>query len=158
MTGGSNSFQGFPFGSGHIPHSNPTIGSMPFSSTGQRRNPFQGWTNPAVSGMGTGNPIFGQQGNRPYSIVSSFQSIPPLASTWNPYKGLSTPYNPLGGSFAGYGGFSAEVGQTPSFAGSQGPPFGSAGSNSYYGQPGAFQNPGQSFQNFGSSPQSRWNP
>jgi hypothetical protein len=80
MMGGSASFQGFPFGSGHIPHSNPTVGSMPFSSTGQSSNPFQGWTNPAVSGIGTGNPFFGQQGNRPYSTVSSFQSIPPLAS------------------------------------------------------------------------------
>ena len=103
--GGTASFQGFPFGSGHIPHSNSMIGSMPFSSTGQGNNPFQGWTNPVVSGMGTGNPFFGQQGNRPYSIVSSFRIIPPLASAWNPYQGLSTPYNPLGGSFIGYGGF-----------------------------------------------------
>ena len=58
MMGGSTSLQGFPFGSGHIPHSNLTVGSMPFSSTGQSSNPFQGWTNPTVSG--TGNPFFGQ--------------------------------------------------------------------------------------------------
>ena len=30
MLGGSASFQGFPFGSGHIPHSNPTVGSCLF--------------------------------------------------------------------------------------------------------------------------------
>jgi len=106
---------------------------MPFSSIGQSSNPFQGWTNPGVSGTGTGNPSFGQQGNRPYSTVSSFQSISPLASAWNPYQGLSTPYNPLGGNFAGYGGFVAGVGQTPNFAGSQGLPFGSAGSVGYFG-------------------------
>ena len=97
---------------------------MPFSATGKSNNPFQGWTNPVVSGMGTRNTFFGQQGNRPYSTVSSFQSIPPLASAWNPYQGLSIPYNPLGGSFTDYGGFSAGVGKTPSFAGSQGLPFG----------------------------------
>lgn len=133
MMGGSVSFQGFPFESGHIPRSNPTIRSMPFSSLGQSSNPFQGWTNPAVSLMGTGIPFFGQQGNRPYSTISSFQSIPPLASTWNPYQGLSTPYNPLGGSFAGYGGFVAGVVQTLNFSGSQGFPFGSSGSGGYFG-------------------------
>jgi len=110
MMVGSTSFRGFPFGSAHIPHSNPTIGSMPFSSLGQSNNPFQGWTNPAISGIGTGNPFFGRQGNRPYSIVNLFRSIHPLASAWNPYQGLSTSYNPLGGNFASYGGFSAEVG------------------------------------------------
>ena len=106
---------------------------MPFSSIGQSSNPFQGWTNPTISGMGTGNPFFGQQGNRPYSTVSSFQSIPPLTFTWNPYQRLSTPYNPLEGSFAGYGGFATGVGQTPNFAGSQGLPFGSTGSAGYFG-------------------------
>jgi len=131
---------------------------MPFSSIGQRSNPFQGWTNPGVSGAGIGNPFFVQQGNRPYSIVSSFQSIPPLALAWNPYQRLSTLYNPLGGNFAGYGGFAAGVGQTLNFARSQGLPFGSASSVGYFGQLGAFQNPGQSFQNFGNSAQSRWNP
>lgn len=130
--GGSTSFQGFPFGSGHILHSNPTTGSMPFSSLGQGSNPFQGWTNLAVSSMGIGNLFFGQQGNRPYSVVSSFRSIPPLASTWDPYQGLSTPYNPLGGSFTDYGGFAAGVGQTLSYAGSQGLPFGSVGSVGYF--------------------------
>lgn len=154
MMSGSASFQGFPFGSGHIPRSNPTIESMPFSSIRKSNNPFQGWTNPGVSSAGTGNPFFGQQGNRLYTTVSSFQSIPPLASAWNPYQGLSTPYNPLGGNFVGYGGYAAEVGQTPNFAGSQGLPFGSAGSTGYFGQPGAFQNLGQYFQNFGSSTQS----
>jgi len=118
MIAGLASFQGFPFGSGHIPHSNLTVGSMPFSSMGKSSNPFQGWTNPTVSGMGTGNLFFDQQGNGLYSTISSFQSIPPLASAWNPYQGLSTPYNPSGGSFAGYGGFAAGVGQTSSFAGS----------------------------------------
>jgi len=158
MAGGSASFQGFPFGSGHIPHSNPTVGSMPSSSIGQSNNPFQGWNNPGVNSAGTGNPFIGQQGNRPYSTVSSFQSIPPLASAWNPYQGLSTPYHSLGGNFAGYGGYTAGVGQTPNFAGSQGLPFGSAGSTSYFGQPGASQILGQYFQNFGSSTQSGWNP
>ena len=129
----SASFQGFPFGSGHIPHSNPTVGSMPFSVGGQSSNPFQGWNNPGLSSAGTGNPFYGQYGNRPYTTVSAFQSIPPLASAWNPYQGLSTPYNPLGGNFAGYGGYTTEVGQTPSFAGSQGLPFGLAGSTGYFG-------------------------
>ena len=87
-----------------------------------------------------------------------FQSIPPLASAWNPYQGLSTPYHSLGGNFAGYGGYTAGVGQTPNFAGPQGLPFGSAGSIGHFGQPGASQIPGQSFQNFGSSAQSGWNP
>ncbi len=129
---GSASFQGFPFESGHIPHSNPMIGSMPFSSVGQSSNPFQGWNNPRLRSAGTGNPFFGQYGNRSYTTVSSFQSIPPLASTWNPYQGLSTPYNPLGGNLAGYGGYMAGVGQTLSFAGSQGLPVGSAGSTGYF--------------------------
>jgi len=52
----------------------------------------------------------------------------------------------------------AGVGQTLSYVGSQGMPFGSAGSAGYFRQPGAFQNRGQSFQNFGSSAQSVWNP
>jgi len=132
MMGGSTSFQGFPFGSGHIPHSNPTVTSMPFSSIGQSNSSFQGWNNPRISSAGTGNPFIGQQGNRPYCTVSSFQSIPPLASAWNPYQGLSTPYH-LGGNFAGYVGYTAGVGQTPNFAGSQGFPFGSAGSTGYFG-------------------------
>lgn len=93
MMSGSASFQGFPFGSGHIPHSNPTVGSMPFPFTGQGSNPFQSWTNPVVSGIGTGNQLFDQQGNVSYSLVNSFQSFPPLANAWNPYQGLSTPYN-----------------------------------------------------------------
>ena len=154
----SASFQGFPFGSGHIPHSNPTVGSMPFSSVGQSSNPFQGWNNPGLSSAGTGNPFYGQYGNRPYTTVSSFQSIPPLALAWNPYQGLSTPYSPFGGKFAGSSGYTAGVGQTPRFTGSQGFPFGPAGSTGYFGQPGASQNPGQSFQSFGSATQSEWNP
>ena len=158
MMGGSASFQGFPFGSGHIPHSNPTVGSMPFSSIGQSSNPFQGWNNLGASSAGTANPFIGQQGGRPYSTVSMFQSVPPLASAWNPYQGLSTPYHSLGGNFAGYGGYTAGVGQTPNFAGPQGLPVGSAGSIGHWGQPGASQIPGQSFQNFGSSAQSGWNP
>jgi len=52
MASGSTSFQGFPFGGGHIPHSNPSLGSIPFPSMDQSYNPFQGWTNPAVSGLG----------------------------------------------------------------------------------------------------------
>lgn len=38
MPSGSVAFQGFPFGSGHIPHATPSlnIGSLPFSSQGQR--------------------------------------------------------------------------------------------------------------------------
>lgn len=72
MMSGLASFRGFPFGSGHIPHSNLTVGSMPFSFTNQGSNPFQGWNNPAVSGTGAGNPFFGQQGNMSYSSVSSF--------------------------------------------------------------------------------------
>ena len=55
MMSGSASFQGFPFGSGHIPHSNSTIESMPFPFTSQGSNPFQSWTNPAVSGIGARN-------------------------------------------------------------------------------------------------------
>lgn len=72
MMSGSTSFQGFPFGSGHIPHSNPTIGSMPFSFTCQVNNPFQSWTNPTVSGIGVGNQFFGQKGNVSYYLVNSF--------------------------------------------------------------------------------------
>lgn len=82
---GSTSFQGFPFGSGHIPHSNPTVGSMPFPCTSQGSNPFQSWTNPAVSGIGAGNQFFGQQGNVRYSSVNLFQSFSPIANAWNPY-------------------------------------------------------------------------
>ena len=130
----SASFQGFPFGSGHIPYSNLTVGSMPFPFTSQGSNPFQSWTNPAVSGIGAGNEFFGQQGNVSYSSVNSFQSIPPLANAWNPYQGLSTPYNnSLGGNFADYRGVLARVGQTLSFARPQVSPFGSAGSASYFG-------------------------
>ena len=32
MASGSTSFQGFPFGTGHIPSSNPSLGSFPFTS------------------------------------------------------------------------------------------------------------------------------
>ena len=32
MASGSASFQGFPFGTGHIPSSNPSLGSFPFTS------------------------------------------------------------------------------------------------------------------------------
>ena len=71
---------------------------------------------------------------------------------------MSTPYNPLGGNFVGYGGYTAGVGQTPSVGGSEGLPFGSAGSTGYFRQPGAFQNPGQSFPSFGSFAQFGWNP
>lgn len=41
MTSGLASFHGFPFGIGHIPHSNPIVGSMPFPFTSQGSNPFQ---------------------------------------------------------------------------------------------------------------------
>ena len=41
MMSGSTSFQGFPFRSGHIPHSNPTVESMPFPFTSQGSNPFK---------------------------------------------------------------------------------------------------------------------
>lgn len=72
MASGSTYFQGFQFRGGHIPHSNPTLGSMPFSSTVQSYNPFQSWTTPPVSGLGAGNQFyFLQQGNMPYSYVSS---------------------------------------------------------------------------------------
>ena len=118
MMSWTTSFQGFPFGIGHIPHSNLTVGSMPFPFTGQGSNPFQSWTNPVVSGIGSGNQFFGQQGNVSYSLVNSFWSFPPLAKAWNPYQGFSTLYNnSLGGNFAGYRGVSTRVGQTLSFVG-----------------------------------------
>lgn len=40
MMSGSTFFQGFPLGSGHIPHSNLTVGSMPFPFISQGSNPF----------------------------------------------------------------------------------------------------------------------
>ena len=49
MASGSAPFQCFPFRSGHIPHSNPTLGSLPFSTQGKSYKPFQGWTNPTIS-------------------------------------------------------------------------------------------------------------
>ena len=102
MMSGSASFQGFPFGSGHTPHSNLSMGSMTFPFKGQGSNPFQSWTNPVVIGIGTGNQFFGQQGNVLYSLVNSFQIFPPLANAWNPYQRLSAPYNNLlRGNFAG---------------------------------------------------------
>ena len=117
MASGLASFECFPFGSGHIPHSNPSLGSVPFSSTGQNYNPFQGWTNPTVSGLGAGNQsYFVQQGNMLYSSVNSFQNFSPCAHAWNPCQGLSAPFNTsLGGNFTGYGNFSAGVGQTSIF-------------------------------------------
>lgn len=43
MVSGSTSLQGFTFGSGHVPPSNPSlnVGAMPFSSYAQNINPFQ---------------------------------------------------------------------------------------------------------------------
>ena len=158
MASGSTSFQGFLFRGGHIPHSNPTLGLMPFSSTGQSYNPFQSWTNPVVSGIGVGNQYFDQQGNVPYSLVNSFQSFSPFANAWNPYQGLAAPFNTLlGGNFTGYGGFSVGVAQTLNSVGPQGSPFGSVGSMSYFGQPGSFQNLGHSFHTFGNPARSGWN-
>jgi len=73
MASGSSTFQGFPFRGGHIPHSTPTLGSMPLSSTGQSYNLFQSWANTAISGLGVRNQYYlGQQGNMSYSFVSSF--------------------------------------------------------------------------------------
>lgn len=54
MPSGSTSFQGFSFGSGHIPPSNPSLNLR----RDQNVNPFQGaqgWPNPSVSGLGVGN-------------------------------------------------------------------------------------------------------
>lgn len=49
----------------------------------------------------------------PYYSISSFQKFPPYAHAWNPYKGLSAPFNTsLGGNFAGNRNFSVGVGQT----------------------------------------------
>jgi len=140
-----------------MPHSNPTVGSMPFSFSGQGNNPFQSWTNPAVSGLGARNQsYFSQQGNMPYSSVNYFQNFSPYANPWNPYQGLSTPFNTsLGGNITNYRGFVAGVDQTPNFDGSQGSPCGSVGSTNYFRQPGAFTNPGHSFQNIGSSAHTR---
>jgi len=142
MASGSAYFQGFPFGSGHIPHFNPSLGSIPFPSTGQNYNPFQGWTNPIVSGLGARNQsYFGQQGNMPYSSVSSFHNFSPYAHAWNPYQGFSAPFNiSLGRNFIGYGNFSVGVGQSP-----QGAPYHSSGSMNYFRQPSAFTNPRYSF-------------
>ena len=63
MASGSASFQGFPFRSGHIPSSNPSLGSFPFTSQTQSFNPwsggqssttFTGW-NPIFTTVGVGN-------------------------------------------------------------------------------------------------------
>lgn len=78
MMSGLDSFQGFPFGSVHIPHSNPTVGSMHFPFTSQGSNPFQSWTNLVVSGIRVGNQFFGQQGNVSYSLVNYFKVFNPL--------------------------------------------------------------------------------
>ena len=40
MASGSDSFQGFLSVSDHIPHSNPSLGSFPFTSQNQGFNPF----------------------------------------------------------------------------------------------------------------------
>ena len=80
MASGSASFQGFPFGSGHIPHSTPSLGSLPFTSQTQGFNPFSGGQS---SNVFTGwNPVFtmlrvgtqfiaGQQGNVPFPSSSN---------------------------------------------------------------------------------------
>jgi len=86
------------------------------------------------------------------------ENFPPFANAWNPYQGLSTPFNTSsGGNFTGYGGFSARVGQTLNFVGPQGAPFGLVGSTSYFGRPTIFQNPSHSFQTFGNPARSGWN-
>jgi len=137
------SFQGFPFWSGHIPHSNPSLGSIHFPSMVKSYYPFQGWTNPPISGLGIGNQSsFGQQGNMSYSSISSFQSFSPYAHAWSPYQGLSAPFNTyLVGNFTGYGNSSMGVGQTPVFFGPQGSSYGSGLSMNYFKQPSAFTNP-----------------
>lgn len=80
------------------------MGSMPFSFSGQGYNPFQSWTNPTISGLGARNQsYFGQQENMSYSSVNSFQNSSPYAKAWNPYQGLSAPFNTsLGGNFTSY--------------------------------------------------------
>ena len=119
---------------------------------------FQSWTNTVVSVIGAGNQFFSKQGNVSYSSVTSFQSFSPFTNAWNPYQGLSAPFNTLlRGNFTGYRGFAAGVGQTQSFAGPQGSPFGLVGSTSYFVQPGAFPKPGHSFQAYWSPAQSGWN-
>ena len=56
MASGLASFQGFPYGSGHIPSSNPSLGSFPFTSQTQSFNP---WSRGQSSTTFTGwNPIF----------------------------------------------------------------------------------------------------
>lgn len=103
---------------------------MPFSFLGQGYNQFQSWTNPVVSGLGVENQsCFGQEGNMSYSYIISFQKFYPYANTWNPYQGPFDLFNTsLGGNLTSYGGFSARVGQTPNFGGSQGAPYGLVGS------------------------------
>ena len=87
MAGGSASFQGFPFGSGHIPHLNPSLGSFPFTSQTQNFNPwsggqssttFTGW-NPIFTAVGAGNQFLsGHQGNVPFSSSSAYQDFSPF--------------------------------------------------------------------------------
>ena len=102
MASGSASFQGFPFGSGHITHSNPSLVSFPFFVQskvsnpflgGQSSNSFQGW-NPTFSGLGTGNQFMSsQQGNVPFSSIGNSQGFFPFANAWNPYQGFSSSFN-----------------------------------------------------------------
>lgn len=94
-----------------------------------------------------------------YSSVSSFQNFSHYSHAWNPYQGLSSPFNTsLGGTFTGYRNSFPGVYQTLGFSGPQGTPYGSSGSTNYFRQPGAFTNPGYSFHNIGNSAHTRWNP
>jgi len=89
MASGSASFQGFPFGTGHIPSSNPSLGSFPFTSQTQSFNPwsggqssttFTGW-NPVFIAVGAGNQFLaGQQWNASFPSSSAYQTFSPLSN------------------------------------------------------------------------------
>ena len=101
MASGSNSFKGFPFGSGHIHHSTPSLGSLPFISQAQGFNPwsggqssttFIGW-NPIFTASGARNQFLaGQHGNVPFPSSITSQAFSPFENSWNPYQGVSSPF------------------------------------------------------------------
>jgi len=102
---GSTSFQGFSFGSGHIPPSNLSLNL----GQAQNVNPFQGaegWPNPSISGLGAGNSshLFCRHKSMPFPSAKTSQVFPLLVGAWNPYQGLSPSFNvPLCGNYPMYG-------------------------------------------------------
>ena len=137
MASGSASFQGFPFGSGHIPNPNPSLGSFPFTSQTQSSTTFTGW-NPVFTAVGAGNQFLAsQQGNASFPSSSAYQTFSPPSSAWNPYQGVSSLFTTSGGGTDPvYGNSTLGGGPSPN-AGSQGSSYGTTFSTISFWKPGA---------------------